>query len=110
MAEFWKPTAQQIVKRIVLEGKVQKVGCRAQVMGLVIGIGHINGFVRNMDDGRVELCVKGDDWRIEDLIKILRRKMYPPVVVERVLTEDLGPEDIERLAITNGFVIRRGQN
>jgi len=107
VSEFWKPSANQVVRRIVLEGQVQGVGCRAQVMELALGIGHIHGFVRNLSDGRVEICVKGDDWRIDDLAKIIRTQMHPPVVVERVMMESLEKEAIEKLDINNGFVIRR---
>lgn len=107
MSDFWKASSQQIVRRIVLEGKVQGVGCRAQVMELVTDIGHINGFVRNMSDGRVEVCVKGDDWRVDGLVKTLRNKMHPPVEIERVLEEELSSEAIKLLGIGNGFIIKR---
>jgi acylphosphatase len=101
-SDYWKPSAKQIAKRVVLEGLVQGVGCRAQVQDWVESIGHISGFVRNLSDGRVELYLKGDHWRIERLVGILRGKMYPPVKVERVLEEDL---DIENSEINEGFRI-----
>jgi acylphosphatase len=104
MAEFWRASAQQIAKRVVLEGRVQGVGCRAQVQELVTDIGHISGFVRNMADGKVEIYVKGDDWRIEKMIEILRNKMKAPVQVERVLVEDL---ILDLQKINDGFMIRK---
>lgn|GEM_PF-4122705 len=104
MSEFWKPSSTQIARRVLLEGRVQGVGCRAQVQEWVDGIGHISGYVMNLSDGRVELGVKGDDWRIDRLIDILRSKMYEPVRVERVLVEELVFEDS---GINDGFVIRK---
>jgi acylphosphatase len=102
MADFWKPSAQQIAKRVLLEGRVQGVGCRAQVQEWVESIGHISGYVQNLGDGRVEIYLKGDNWRIERLIGILRSKMYPPVKIDRVLEEDL---DFASCQINEGFKI-----
>lgn len=102
MAEFWNASATQIAKRVLLEGRVQGVGCRAQVQEWVESIGHISGYVQNLSDGRVELFVKGDNWRIERLIGILRGKMYPPVKIDRVLEEDL---DFSKAEINEGFRI-----
>lgn len=102
MAEFWKPSAQQVAKRVLLEGRVQGVGCRAQVQELVWAIGHISGFVRNLSDGRVEVLVKGDDGRIEKMIEVLRNRMHAPVKVDRVLVEDL---DFAQADINDGFKI-----
>lgn len=104
MADFWKASSQQVARRIFLEGRVQGVGCRAQVQEWVSEIGHISGFVCNLGDGRVELCVKGDDWRIERLVEILRGKMYPPVLVQRVLVEEV---DFETSGINDGFIIKK---
>jgi acylphosphatase len=102
MSEFWRPSARQIAKRVLLEGRVQGVGCRAQVQEWVVSIGHISGYVKNLSDGRVELQVKGDDWRIERLVEILRGKMYTPVKIDRVLEEDL---DLASCQINEGFKI-----
>lgn len=92
-----------VAKRFILEGEVQGVGCRAQIYDLVESIGHISGFVRNLGDGTVELCAKGPDWRLNDLERILRGKMHPPVFIERVLVEEWKDS-----FSTNGFVIKRG--
>ncbi len=91
-----------IAKRFILEGRVQAVGCRAQIYDLVEGIGHLSGFVRNLSNGTVELCVKGPDWRITDLEGVLRGKLSPPVWVERLLVEDWTESEAY-----NGFIIRR---
>lgn len=89
-----------IAKRFFLEGRVQGVGCRAQVYDLVEGLGHISGFVRNLSSGMVEVVVKGPDWRMADLERILREKMLPPVQVTRLLSEDISSADCP-----NGFAV-----
>lgn len=104
MADFWKASSKQVARRVLLEGRVQGVGCRAQIQEWVMGVGHISGYVANLSDGRVELKIKGDDWRIERLIEILRNKMYPPVQVERVLVEEL---PLDESGINDGFVIKK---
>jgi acylphosphatase len=93
-----------VARRYVLEGMVQGVGCRAQVQEWVEMIGHLSGFVRNLPDGRVEVCVKGPEWRLTDFEDILRTRMYAPVKIARVLTETL---PLENSGINDGFVIRR---
>jgi acylphosphatase len=104
VSDFWKASSQQVARRVLLEGRVQGVGCRAQVQEWVMNIGHISGYVANLSDGRVEIKVKGDDWRIERLVGILREKMYPPVKVDRVLVEEIVFEDS---GINDGFVIKK---
>lgn len=91
-----------IARRYVLEGRVQQVGCRAQVLEVVLAIGNISGFVRNLVDGRVEVYAKGPAWRMQDLEKVLREQLQAPVKIERVLSEEL-----PALLVPNGFVIRR---
>jgi acylphosphatase len=96
--------AHYIAKRFLLEGRVQGVGCRAQIQEWVDSLGHLSGFVRNLSDGRVEVCIKGPDWRVRDLEDILRNRMYPPVKVERMLSEDL---DLDQNPVNDGFLIKR---
>ncbi len=91
-----------IAKRFLIDGQVQGVGCRGQIYDLVESIGHLSGYVRNLPSGQVELCIKGPEWRINDLEKYLRLKLDPPVVVERILVEEW-PESADY----NGFIIRR---
>ena len=78
-----------VSKRYLLSGRVQGVGCRAQILSLADGIGHLAGFVRNLTDGRVEVCVKGPDWRMADFDRILRTGLHPPVRIEHVESFDL---------------------
>lgn len=107
MSEFWHRSAKQVAYRILLEGRVQGVGCRAQVLERVTDIGHMSGYVRNLKNGTVEICVQGDNTRIESLLKILRNSLAPPVKVERVLSEEISGDPRDRLDLKPGFRIRR---
>lgn len=108
MSEFWHRSATQTAFRILLEGRVQGVGCRAQVLERVTDIGHMSGFVRNLPNGKVEICVRGDNTRIESLLKILRNSLALPVVIERVLSEEISDSSVEELGLKPGFRILRG--
>jgi len=78
-----------VSKRYLLSGRVQGVGCRAQILALADGIGHLAGFVRNLSDGRVEVRVKGPDWRMKDFDQALRSQLRPPVRIEDVESSEL---------------------
>lgn len=91
-----------MARRYILEGRVQGVGCRAQVLDLVEGIGHLSGWVRNLEDGKVEVAVKGPDWRVKDLERILSRNMNWPVEISKVTTL---AETLENIA-ENGFRVK----
>lgn len=90
-------------KCFILEGQVQGVGCRAQVQEWVEGIGHLSGHVRNLPDGTVEVCLKGPDWRMNDIEKVFRLKMLPPVRIDNLRVTPM-PEDYA----PTGFVVKRG--
>ncbi len=54
-------------KRIFYTGHVQGVGFRYSVKQIVAGF-DICGTVQNLPDGRVELCVQGEEDEVDDLI------------------------------------------
>jgi acylphosphatase len=81
-----------IGKRFVLEGRVQGVGCRARIQEIVESIGHISGHVKNLPEGSVEVCVKGPDWRMADLEKVLKDQLGYPIQVTRFSVENMPPD------------------
>ena len=54
--------------KIVVFGKVQQVFFRKYVEDLAISL-DITGYVKNLDDGSVEVIAEGEDSDIEELIK-----------------------------------------
>ena len=58
---------------IFYSGMVQGVGFRYTVERIVHQIGHLNGWVRNLQDGRVEICVEGDKKDIEQLMSAIEQ-------------------------------------
>ncbi|MCX8192164.1 MAG: acylphosphatase, partial [Nitrososphaerales archaeon] len=68
--------------RIIAEGDVQGVGYRYQVIRIARRL-KVNGWVKNLDDGRVEILCEGDEKNIDNFIKSVNLKM-PPINVERL--------------------------
>jgi acylphosphatase len=56
-----------IAKQYLFEGRVQGVGFRYSTKRLAMGFDVI-GWIRNLEDGRVELQVMGDEAEVADFI------------------------------------------
>ena len=62
-------------RRIIhFDGRVQGVGFRYTTTNIAMRY-NVHGYVRNMDDGRVELLLEGDEREIDGVIQCLRQKM-----------------------------------
>jgi len=59
--------------RLLVSGRVQGVGYRASTRWAAKRIGGLTGWVRNLDDGRVEAVVEGPREKIEELIAWARQ-------------------------------------
>ncbi len=81
------------------KGRVQGVFFRANAQRKAIELG-VNGWVRNLPDGRVEAVFEGDEERVQDLIMWCSTSQ-PYAVVDDVKIEWEGPEGLR------GFEIRR---
>jgi acylphosphatase len=53
--------------RCLVSGRVQRVGYRAATVERAAGLG-LDGFVRNLADGRVEVVVAGEPLAVEALV------------------------------------------
>jgi len=60
-----------IAKKVHYEGRVQGVGFRWRVRELATGF-EVRGTVCNLPDGRVELCVQGEEAEVEDFLTAIR--------------------------------------
>lgn len=54
---------------IKIEGRVQGIGYRRWAVRKALEIGNISGWVRNEDDGSVEILMNGEDEAIEQMIQ-----------------------------------------
>ena len=60
-----------MIKEVYLkiEGRVQGIGFRRWAANEALKIGGISGWVRNEDDGSVEILMSGEEDNINDMIK-----------------------------------------
>ena len=86
-------------RRILFEGRVQGVGFRMTARRLSSAF-PVSGFVRNMEDGRVELVVEGEPESLASYLEAVHREFGDMI---RDIQEDVEPVGDEALA---GFTIR----
>jgi acylphosphatase len=60
-----------IARQVFYEGRVQGVGFRYTVKQIAMGF-DVTGWVKNLDDGRVELQVGGEEEEVQAFLKAIR--------------------------------------
>ncbi len=82
------PAAPAAARRVhvFVSGQVQGVGFRAFTQGHAAAMG-LSGFVRNLEDGRVEAVIQGPPEKVAALVDLLRRGP-PPARVEGLDVKD----------------------
>ncbi len=61
---------------IVLSGRVQKAGFRYFIDEIAFNL-NLNGYVKNLDDGTVQIICEGEDENIKELLKKVNITQYP---------------------------------
>ena len=89
----WSVGGMKVRKHIFFSGQVQGVGFRYRSAGLARTIG-LTGWVRNLDDGRVEMEVQGELSAIRKLLTQLKFQRF--IVIRHMDVADLPPEAGER--------------
>ena len=56
------------------DGRVQGVGFRYTTQNIAMRY-NVHGYVRNLNDGRVELVLEGDGREMDQVVEVLRHKM-----------------------------------
>lgn len=90
-----------IAKRVIFEGRVQGVGFRYTVKELSRGF-DVCGWVKNLEDGTVELQVTGEADEVESFIHEIARESN---VAHHI--KNFYAEKIEPLEKVTGFRIER---
>ena len=86
-------------RRVTYEGRVQGVGFRMTARRLASGFA-LSGFVRNLEDGRVELVAQGEPETLVSYLQAILREFGDMI---RDVREDPEPPDADPPA---GFTIR----
>jgi len=66
------PDSHQTQRRYLISGRVQRVGFRYATYRAASAIG-LQGYVRNLADGQVEICAEGSSAALEKLRQWLRK-------------------------------------
>jgi acylphosphatase len=85
--------------RIFYSGRVQGVGFRATAHRLAQDR-PVGGFVRNLDDGRVELLIEGDSADVHAVLAAIDRSLGDKIRDLKICREPPGEDS------PDGFVIR----
>jgi len=72
-------------RRLMIAGLVQGVGYREWMVTQAAALG-LDGWVRNLPDGRVEALVSGPEAAIEEMLRACRRGPAA-AIVERIVEE-----------------------
>ncbi len=88
-----------VSRRYLIAGRVQGVGFRAYTVHQA-AIEGVHGYVRNTDDGRVEVVVEGDE---ESVIRVERKLRHGPPMAR---VESVDVEPIVPTGRPYGFSIR----
>jgi acylphosphatase len=86
--------SSQIRAHVFVSGKVQGVGYRASVWDMAVLL-HINGWVRNLHDGRVEAIFEGSPHSIEEMMRWCHAQVSQ-VTVEYEAAAGLKGFEVER--------------
>lgn len=81
-----------------ISGKVQMVGFRASTRRTANRVG-IKGWVKNLEDGRVEVVAEGTPSKIEELIDFLHEGPPAARVEDVQITEEEPTEEFEQFRI-----------
>lgn len=76
-------------KHMYISGRVQGVGFRYSAYYAAQSLG-LTGWVRNLDDGRVELQIQGEDYVIDRMISQLDRGRF--IRIDQIEEEEIPTE------------------
>jgi acylphosphatase len=75
--------------RVLVDGRIQRVGYRYVVANLARER-NVKGYVRNLDDGRMEIVAEGEEKELEDFLARIQVK-EEPISVERIEVHEEKP-------------------
>jgi acylphosphatase len=85
-------------RRVYYSGRVQGVGFRFTAQDLAQRFG-VAGFVRNLDDGRVELLAEGEAAEVAAFLDAVRREMDPYILDVQEARESPGDPPLRGFSV-----------
>ena len=87
--------------KLFVSGIVQGVFFRKSIEDKAKGL-ELKGFVRNLDDGRVEIVVEGKDENVNEMVKICKQGPSHSEV-KNVDTEEIRNQGFKEFKVLKGF-------
>lgn len=91
-------SAEKVCAHVFVSGKVQGVGYRASAADTATLL-KLNGWVRNLRDGRVEAVLEGTKPDVEEMIRWCHQGP-PTAVVREVAVEYMEPSGVKGFRVT----------
>lgn len=85
-------------KHIFIEGRVQGVGFRHYTRKNAESLG-VTGWVKNLEDGRVEAVFQGDEEQVNELIERCKEGPVASYVKDIEIGKDSGVEDHDDFSV-----------
>lgn len=76
-----------VCKKVIFVGRVQKIGFRYFVFDIVKQY-KVYGYVRNLDDGSVEMIIQGNELEVEKIIDECKHK-HPLAIINSTSIENI---------------------
>jgi acylphosphatase len=92
-----QPSEETIRAHLFVSGRVQGVGYRASTSDMATLL-KLNGWVRNLRDGRVEAVFEGSTAQVEEMLRWCQ-KGPPAAIVEEMVVEYETPEGLKRFEV-----------
>jgi len=90
-----------IARKVVFSGRVQGVGFRYGTKQVAMGF-DVTGLVRNLADGRVELCVMGEMDEVQEVLREIREESNLAHHILEYVEEEIPLAEIQQV---RGFSI-----
>jgi acylphosphatase len=85
-----------ICKHVIYEGRVQGVGFRYTTQRVASGF-RVAGFVRNREDGRVELVAEGEPEQVDGFLDAVAQRMTG--YIQRTEVQDETPQGFPHFGV-----------
>jgi acylphosphatase len=79
-----------ITKRIIVEGRLQKIGFSYATRQIAMGFDVI-GWVRHQADGSVELVIEGEPLEVTEFIDEITEESTLAHHIKKIIKEDISP-------------------
>lgn len=90
--------SDKIRKHVFVSGRVQGVGFRASARNKAQGL-NVNGWVKNLHDGRVEAVIEGDPDAVQQMIRFFKKGPRMSKVTDYEINDETPKENLNTFSV-----------